>query len=182
MILPSGSILQGGRYQIERELGHGGFGFTYLATQKGLNRKVAIKEFFVKDFCNRDENTSYVTVGTNSKKALVEKLKNKFINEAKSIRKLHHNGIVKVSDVFEENGTAYYVMDYIEGRSLSQLIDNKGRLTETETMRYIRKISETLKYVHSKNMLHLDIKPGNIMIDEDDNPILIDFCTSKQYD
>ena len=182
MHLKPGTLLQSGKYRIVRFINSGGFGCTYEALHTVFDEKVAIKEFFVKDFCNRDENTSYVTVGTNSKKALVEKLKNKFINEAKSIRKLHHNGIVKVSDVFEENGTAYYVMDYIEGRSLSQLIDEKGRLTETETMRYIRKISETLKYVHSKGMLHLDIKPGNIMIDEEDNPILIDFGTSKQYD
>ena len=182
MHLKPGTLLQSGKYRIVRFINSGGFGCTYEAVHTSLDDRFAIKEFFVKDFCNRDENTSYVTVGTNSKKALVEKLKNKFIKEAKSIRKLHHNGIVKVSDVFEENGTAYYVMDYIEGRSLSQLIDEKGRLTETETMRYIRKISETLKYVHSKNMLHLDIKPGNIMIDEEDNPILIDFGTSKQYD
>ena len=182
MHLKPGTLLQSGKYRIVRFINSGGFGCTYEAVHTSLDDRFAIKEFFVKDFCNRDENTSYVTVGTNSKKALVEKLKNKFINEAKSIRKLHHNGIVKVSDVFEENGTAYYVMDYIEGRSLSQLIDNKGRLTETETMRYIRQVSETLKYVHSKNMLHLDIKPGNIMIDEEDNPILIDFGTSKQYD
>ncbi len=182
MHLKPGTLLQSGKYRIVRFINSGGFGCTYEAVHTSLDDRFAIKEFFVKDFCNRDENTSYVTVGTNSKKALVEKLKNKFIKEAKSIRKLHHNGIVKVSDVFEENGTAYYVMDYIEGRSLSQLIDEKGRLTETETMRYIRKISETLKYVHSKGMLHLDIKPGNIMIDEEDNPILIDFGTSKQYD
>ena len=182
MHLRQGTLLQNGKYRIVRFINSGGFGCTYEALHTVFDEKVAIKEFFVKDFCNRDENTSYVTVGTNSKKALVEKLKKKFIKEAKSIRKLHHNGIVKVSDVFEENGTAYYVMDYIEGRSLSQLIDNKGRLTETETMRYIRQVSETLKYVHSKNMLHLDIKPGNIMIGEEDNAILIDFGTSKQYD
>ena len=182
MHLKPGTLLQSGKYRIVRFINSGGFGCTYEAVHTSLDDRFAIKEFFVKDFCNRDENTSYVTVGTNSKKALVEKLKNKFINEAKSIRKLHHNGIVKVSDVFEENGTAYYVMDYIEGRSLSQLIDEKGRLTEAEALRYIRRVSETLKYVHSKGMLHLDIKPGNIMIDEEDNPILIDFGTSKQYD
>ena len=182
MHLRQGTLLQSGKYRIVRFINSGGFGCTYEAVHTSLDDRFAIKEFFVKDFCNRDESTSYVTVGTNSKKALVEKLKKKFIKEAKSIRKLHHNGIVKVSDVFEENGTAYYVMDYIEGRSLSQLIDNKGRLTETETMRYIRQVSETLKYVHSKNMLHLDIKPGNIMIGEEDNAILIDFGTSKQYD
>ena len=182
MQLKEGTLLQSGKYRIVRFINSGGFGCTYEAVHTSLDDRFAIKEFFVKDFCNRDENTSYVTVGTNSKKALVEKLKVKFINEAKSIRKLHHNGIVKVSDVFEENGTAYYVMDYIEGQTLGQLIDKKGRLSEAETLRYIRQVSDTLKYVHSNKMLHLDIKPGNIMIDEDDTAILIDFGTSKQYD
>ena len=182
MHLKPGTLLKGGTYRIERFINSGGFGCTYEAVHTMLDERVAIKEFFVKDFCNRDEDTYHVTVGTHSKKALVEKLKKKFIEEAKSIRKLHHNGIVKVSDVFEENGTAYYVMDYIEGQTLGQLIDKKGRLSETETLRYISQVSETLKYVHSKKMLHLDIKPGNIMIDKDDNAILIDFGTSKQYD
>ena len=182
MHLKPGTLLQNGKYRIERFINSGGFGCTYEAVHTSLDDKFAIKEFFVKDFCNRDEDTYHVTVGTHSKKALVDKLKKKFIEEAKSIRKLHHNGIVKVSDVFEENGTAYYVMDYIEGRSLKEIVEAKGKLSETEALRYIRQVSDTLKYVHSKNMLHLDVKPGNIMIDEDDTAILIDFGTSKQYD
>ena len=181
MQLKPGTLLQSGKYRIEKVLGQGGLGITYLAEQTSLRRKVAIKEFFMYEYCNRDENTSYVTVGTNSKKALVEKLKGKFIIKVNLIRNLHHNGVVGVSDVFEENGTAYCVMNYMD-RSLSQLIDDKGRLTEAEALRYIRQVSETLKYVHSKGMLHLDIKPVNIMIDEEDNPILIDFGNSKQYD
>ena len=181
MQLKPGTLLQNGEYKIIKVLGQGGFGITYLAEQTSLRRKVAIKEFFMYEYCNRDENTTYITVGTNSKKALVEKLKGKFIIKVNLIRNLHHNGVVGVSDVFEENGTAYCVMNYMD-RSLSQLIDDKGRLTEAEALRYIRQVSETLKYVHSKGMLHLDIKPGNIMIDEEDNPILIDFGTSKQYD
>ena len=182
MHLKPGTLLQNGKYRIERFINSGGFGCTYEAFHTVFEEKVAIKEFFVKDFCNRDEDTFRVTVGTHSKKALVDKLKGKFIEEAKSIRKLHHNGIVKVSDVFEENGTAYYVMDYIEGRSLKEIVEAEGKLSETESLRYIRQVSDTLKYVHSKNMLHLDIKPGNVMIDKDDTAILIDFGTSKQYD
>ena len=182
MHLNPGTLLKGGTYRIERFINSGGYGCTYEAVHTSLDDKFAIKEFFVKDFCNREEDTFRVTVGTHSKKALVDKLKGKFIEEAKSIRKLHHNGIVRVSDVFEENGTAYYVMDYIEGRSLKEIVEAKGKLSETEALRYIRQVSDTLKYVHSKNMLHLDIKPGNIMIDEYDNAILIDFGASKQYD
>ena len=182
MHLRQGTLLQNGKYRIERFINSGGFGCTYEAVHLVAKKRIAIKEFFIKDFCNREEDTFRVTVGTNSKKALVEKLKSKFISEANSIWEMHHNGIVRVSDVFEENGTAYYVMDYIEGRSLKEIVEAKCKLSETEALRCIIQVSEALKYVHSKNMLHLDIKPGNIMIDKEDNAILIDFGTSKQYD
>ena len=180
--LPEGTFLQGGKYRIVRFIGSGGFGCTYEAEHTELKEKVAIKEFFVKDFCNRDEETSSITVGTESKKPLVEKLLNKFKDEARSLYRLRHPGIVSVSDVFEENGTAYYVMDYIEGHSLQDIVKAEGRLTEERSLKYIREVSEALSYVHSHNRLHLDIKPGNIMIDGNDNAILIDFGASKQYD
>ena len=180
--LPAGTLLQGGKYRIVRFIGSGGFGCTYEAEHVMLEKRVAIKEFFVKDFCNRDENTSEVVVATQSKRALVEKIHRKFIDEAKSLCRLQHPGIVRVSDVFEENGTAYYVMDYIAGHSLQDIVKAEGRLTEARSLKYIREVSEALSYVHSHNRLHLDIKPGNIMIDGNDHAILIDFGASKQYD
>ena len=182
MHLPDNTLLHGGMYRIIRFISSGGFGCTYEAEHIKLKKCVAVKEFFVKDFCNRDERTAHVTVGTTGKKALVEKLRRKFIDEAIALSKLHHPGIVSVSDVFEENGTAYYVMDYIEGRSLSEIVKTAGPLSEKRAVRYISRVGEALKYVHDNNRLHLDIKPGNIMIDGNDNPILIDFGTSKQYD
>ena len=180
--LPEGTLLQGGKYRIVRFIGSGGFGCTYEAEHTELKEKVAIKEFFVKDFCNRDGETSRITVGTESKRLLVTKLLMKFKDEARSLYRLRHPGIVRVSDVFEENGTAYYVMDYIEGRSLQDIVKAEGRLTEERSLKYIREVSEALSYVHSHNRLHLDIKPGNIMIDGNDHAILIDFGASKQYD
>ena len=182
MHLKNGTLLKDGTYRIERFIKSGGFGCTYEARHVYSDKKVAIKEFFVENFCNRDENSSRVTVGTQSKKALVERLKDKFVKEAISIWNLNHRGIVRVSDVFEENGTAYYVMDYIEGKSLEEKIKDKVNLSEEETLIYVRQVADTLRYIHSKNILHLDIKPGNIMIDEEDNAILIDFGASKQYD
>ena len=182
MYLPAGTLLQGGKYRIVRFIGSGGFGCTYEAEHVMLEKRVAIKEFFVKDFCNRDENTSEVVVATQSKRALVEKIHRKFIDEAKSLCRLQHPGIVRVSDVFEENGTAYYVMDYIEGHSLQDIVKAEGRLAEERSLKYIREVSEALSYVHSHNRLHLDIKPGNIMINGNDHAILIDFGASKQYD
>ena len=182
MQLKQGTLLQNGKYRIERFISNGGFGCTYEALHTMFDEKVAIKEFFVKDYCNRDENNSHVTVGTQGKKPLVDKLKRKFIEEAKVLYKMKHQGIVRVKDIFEENGTAYYVMDYIEGKSLRDIVTTKGPLSESLSLKYIREVSEALAYVHSQNRLHLDIKPGNIMIDENDKAILIDFGTSKQYD
>ena len=182
MQLKPGTLLQSGKYRIVRFINSGGFGCTYEALHTMFDEKVAIKEFFVKDFCNRDESTSHVTVGTQGKKALVEKLKRKFIEEAKVLYKMKHQGIVTVKDIFEENGTAYYVMDYIEGKSLRDIVTTQGALNENRTLKYTREVAEALSYVHSQNRLHLDIKPGNIMIDENDKAILIDFGTSKQYD
>ena len=182
MYLQSGTLLQGGKYKIVRFIKSGGFGCTYEARHTVFDERVAIKEFFPKDFCNRESDKFRVTVGTENKKALVSKLKRKFIDEAVALRKLPHPGIVSVSDVFEENGTAYYVMDYIDGCSLDDLVRRDGALSEHKSLSYIREVCSALAYVHSRNRLHLDIKPGNIMVDNEGHVILIDFGTSKQYD
>lgn len=147
-----------------------------------LAKRVAIKEFFVKDFCNRDETTAHVTVGTLSKRELVDRLRQKFVDEARALSRLSHPGIVRVSDVFEENGTAYFVMDYIEGLSLSDIVAHEGQLPEWRAVNYIRQVAEALNYVHTHNRLHLDVKPSNILVDSSDRAVLIDFGASKQYD
>ena len=99
-----------------------------------LHKRVAIKEFFVKDFCNRDETTSQISVGITSKTALVDKLKKKFIEEAQSLCSLDHPNIVHVFDVFEDNGTAYYVMDYIDGPSLNDFVKKDGPMSEQKAL------------------------------------------------
>ena len=182
MNLPVGTLLQGGKYMITRFIGSGGFGCTYEAEHIELDEKVAIKEFFVKDFCNRDETTLRISVATQGKVGLVDKLRSKFKDEARSLYRLRHPGIVHVSDVFEENGTAYYVMDYVDGRSLQDIVASEGPLPEGRALKYVRQVAGALAYVHSNNRLHLDIKPGNVMVDKSDNAILIDFGASKQYD
>ena len=182
MILPSGAILQGGRYQIERELGHGGFGFTYLATQKGLNRKVAIKEFFMRDYCERDANTSQVSLGTSGSREMIERFRRKFIKEAQNIAMLNHANIIRIYDVFEEHGTAYYVMEYLDRGSLRDLVNRRGKLSEQEALFYIKQIASALAYIHERRMNHLDVKPNNVLIDESNNAVLIDFGLAKQYD
>lgn len=182
MQLKENARLQSGKYRIIRVLGQGGFGITYLAENTMLGKQVAIKEFFPKDFCGRD-NTSHLTLGTQNNADTVSKLKARFIKEAQNIVKLDHPGIVHIYDVFEENNTAYYVMDYIEGENLNEMVKRNGPLLEDKAVSYIKKVGEALDYIHSRNMTHFDVKPANIVVRKaDDQPILIDFGLSKQYD
>lgn len=113
---------------------------------------------------------------------LIGRLREKFIREAQTLFCLSHPGLVRVTDIFEENGTAYYVMDFIDGVSLRDMVKQRGALPEAEALSYIRQAAEALEYVHSHNLLHLDIKPGNIMVERDGNVKLIDFGASKYYD
>lgn len=181
--LSEGSSLQHGTYRIERVLGQGGFGITYLATDLNLDRKVVIKEFFPKDYCDRDKATSQVTLGTSNTAELVKRLKTKFLKEARNIARFDHPNIIRIFSAFEENNTAYYVMEYIEGESLSEMVKRNGPLTEKRALAYIEKVGGALEYVHARKINHLDVKPANIMVRRsDDRPILIDFGLSKQYD
>ncbi len=176
-------MLHGGTYRIDLVLGSGGFGITYLATDVTLDMRVAIKEFFPKDFCTRDGDTSHVTLGNDSNHDFMIRLKQKFLKEARNIAKLHHPGIIRILSAFEENGTSYYVMDYIEGSTLYDIVHRNGRLSVPKALEYISKVGDALGYVHSHNMNHLDVKPANIMVRQsDDTPVLIDFGLSKQYD
>ena len=180
--LRAGSRLQGGRYTIEKTLGFGGFGITYLAVQAGLDRHVAVKEFFMRQYCGRDATTSAVTVGSNGLRDIVSTARGKFVKEARTIAALDNNHIIRIYDIFEENGTAYYVMEYISGGSLADLVKRRGVLPEEEAAGYARQIADALGYIHGKNILHLDIKPSNLLFRKDGEMVLIDFGVSKHYD
>ena len=182
MQLKPGTKLQGGKIEIIRTLGQGGFGITYEAEQVLLGRKYALKEFFMKDCCERDDATSFVTVGTGSQRNLVEKFRGKFIREARMMAGLDHPHIVRVLDVFEENGTAYYVMENLPGGSLSDKVKKDGPLSEDLAEKYIRQVADALAYIHSQNTVHLDVKPSNILLNAKGDAVLIDFGISKHYD
>lgn len=181
--------LQQGKYKIVRTLGHGSFGITYLATTKvalsgdlgkmDVTVNVTIKEFFMEEFNSRSKDGS--SVGGSSV-SLVKNYRRKFHREAENLAKLHHPNIVKVLEVFDENNTTYYAMEYVDGESLDDYIKSKGRLAEPEVLSQLREIGAALKYMHDNMMLHLDLKPKNIMRNQEGHLLLIDFGLSKQYD
>ena len=181
--LQPNTTLQGGKYRIERVLGQGGFGITYLAEQVLLGRKVAIKEFFMKDLCGRGDDTRTVEAPSTGTSKQVELYRRKFLKEAHNLARLNHPNIISVIEVFEENGTVYYVMPYLSGGSLYDYVKNHGALSEDEAKGYIRKIARALKYMHEEeHICHYDVKPANILLDGKGNAILIDFGISKNYD
>lgn len=180
--LQIGTTLQGGKYTIKSVLGKGGFGITYLAYQNSLNRKVAVKEFFMKELNDRESGSSLVTIGTTGSRDTIMRYRDKFTKEASSLARLQHPNIVHVIDVFQENGTIYYAMEYAEGGSLADKVSTMGRMPERMATHYILQVAEALSYIHKQRINHLDIKPGNIMVGTDDTIILIDFGLSKHYD
>lgn len=189
MQLKQGFFLQGGKYKIVKCLGQGSFGITYLAKMKSIVSgskgqtsmwvDVAIKEFFMKDFNNRqpDGSLNETTSGT-----IVEKYKKDFKREADNLSKMNHPGVVDILDTFEENNTCYLVMAYIDGESLDAYISKKGALPEKEALECFKQIADALHYMHCQHMLHLDLKPRNIMRDSENKTFVIDFGLSKQYD
>ena len=179
-MLKVGTILRG-IYRIDSYLSSGGFGNTYVATNIEFEERVAIKEFYMKGITQRDDRYNSVTVSNMENQACFLQQREKFKKEARRLRKLKNEHIVKVHDLFEENGTAYYVMDYIDGESLSERMKRTGKaLTETEVTSILKQVLEALREVHQNEIWHLDLKPGNIMLDKSGTAYLIDFGASKQ--
>ena len=188
--LKSGTTLRGKSYTytIQKVLGQGTFGITYLATTQvkvtgalgelETTIQVAIKEFFMKEINGRED----YTVTSGSKGGVYDKYKQKFAREAENLSKLHHPNIVKVLEYFEANNTVYYAMEYMEGGSLDNYITQKNGMPEAECVKYAKQIGAALSYMHAHKMLHLDLKPGNIMLRKNGDAVLIDFGLSKQYD
>lgn len=185
--LPKGTILHGKSfvYQIDKVLGQGSFGITYLASIKingalgsiDANVKVTVKEFFMANFNGRQG----CTVTSGSQDGMYGYYKHKFTQEAINLSKLHHPNIVNVLEAFEENNTVYYAMEYIDGGSLDKKIEQNQKLSEKQCMELTKQIGSAVSFMHDNMMLHLDLKPSNIMLKQNGDAVLIDFGLSKQY-
>ena len=187
-----GTVLHGEAYdyKIIKSLGQGTFGITYQAKveMKGAlgtldsNMYVAVKEFFMKEVNGRSGDT--VTSGSTSKGGLFSHYREKFEREARNLGTLKHPNIVRVLEMFIANGTAYYAMEFINGMSLDDTITKspQGRLSTEQAIRLTRQIGAAISFMHSRKMLHLDVKPANVMVRADGKAVLIDFGLSKQYD
>ena len=179
MELKNNTLLRNGTYRILRKLGQGSFGITYLAEHTALGKKVAIKEFFMKDINYRSDDGSITGITDGS---FSYNYGQKFKREVRNLAKLEHPNIVRVTDYFEENNTYYYVMDFIEGSNLNDYLKSHI-VSESEAIAIIKEVASALSYMHDQHhMLHLDLKPGNVMRRAGDGHIfLIDFGLSKNY-
>lgn len=181
--LHANTSLHNSRYAIQKTLGQGGFGITYLAYDNVNRKQVAIKEFFMKELCNRNGKNHHMSVPSTGSRQLVDKFRAKFLKEANTIANLSHPNIIKIYDIFEENATAYYAMEYISGGSLADLLEKEPekRFCEVDALHYLRQVAGALNYIHMLGINHLDIKPDNILNDNG-RAVLIDFGVAKRYD
>ena len=178
--LPVGTRLQGGLYSIGKVLGQGGFGITYLGSDTGLKRAVAIKEFFPQvQGCSRYGTT--VQPGGMITPMCYRQEKNKFLTEGQRLAQFQHPSIVRVFSLFEENNTAYMVMEFLRGKTLLDIVEEDGRLEERDAVAYIVRIAEALDVIHGLKLLHRDIKPENIIITEEGRAVLVDFGTAREF-
>ncbi len=181
LFLPPGAVLEN-KYLIGRVLGQGGFGITYLAWDLNLNVKLAIKEYFPQDLASRAAGHSQVSAYSGSMGSQYEYGLDKFLQEARTLAKFEgHPNIVSVRDFFKANGTAYFVMSYVEGITLKEHLANSGGILPIDQARGIlMPVMDALREVHAVNVLHRDISPDNIFINKKGQVILIDFGAARQ--
>lgn len=178
-VLSPGACLASGEYRIKQPLGQGGFGITYQGVDTRLNRAVAVKEFFPEG-CWREGSTVVSAGRWNSD--TYSSAKQKFLLEGQTLGQFNHPGIVQVFYYFEENNTAYMVMEYLRGKTLAELLkQRKGKLTEATALEHIAKVGSALEVLHQARFLHRDIKPENIMLADDGRVVLIDFGAARDF-
>lgn len=182
-ILPTGTVL-GGRYQIRRVLGIGGFGITYAAQDKRDGSWAAVKEYFPAEWAHREAQGRLVIPKNAQFKSVYLHGQEVFLNEARVLHSLHHlPGVVNVRGYFEENRTAYMVMELLDGDTLSGYMKKRGiaRMPYQRAGEIIRNVGESLIQIHNRMLLHRDIGPDNIMITRTGEVKLIDFGATRMY-
>lgn len=176
--LQPGTKLLKGQYTIVRYINSGGFGITYLA-KDSLDRDMVIKECFPSAFCRRSK--AMVSARSRAHTAELRSVVQLFVREARHLSKIVHPNIVAVHQVFEDNGTAYMAIDFIDGLDLQQIVEGDGVKPTTEEIILItEKLLAAVGFIHSNDMLHRDISPDNVLIDQKGQPILIDFGAARE--
>ncbi len=177
-LLSSGHLLYN-RYSIQQTLGQGGFGITYLAYDQKLEQEVCIKELFISGNSTRGANMTVQSQGNSS--FSFQEFVDRFLQEARQLARFQHPNIVRVIDIFQENNTAYTVMEFVNGETLKQRVQRTGALEEKEAMQLINQLLDAVEAVHAKGMLHRDIKPENILISPEGRVVLIDFGSAREF-
>jgi hypothetical protein len=181
MYLPTGTVLNN-RYQIDRVLGHGGFGITYLARDLALNVHVAVKEYLPRQLATRAEGASQVSIYTGEAREHYLYGLKKFLEEARSVAQFaDHPNIVSTRDFFEANGTAYMVMRYVQGVDFKEYLGQQGgRISFELALKIMMPVMDALRAVHSAGLLHRDVSPDNIYLTRDGQVRLMDFGAARQ--
>lgn len=175
-----GATIGGGRYIIEKVLGIGGFGITYYVKHKELGNHYAIKEFFINGKCVREYDRNTVIL-QDLEVSKYDKMKERFADEARTLVSLDNPHVVRVFDIFDENNTSYIVMEYVEGTTLQQVVECNGKMSYDDAVNCLGQLGEAVSYIHSKHVLHRDIKPDNIIITPDNRVVLIDFGSAREF-
>ena len=165
---------------IRKKIGAGGFGITYLARHTILDRKYAIKEFFMSGYNVRNNATNHVSLQGLEVKDF-DRVRQTFINEARTLAHLNNEAIVKVIDIFDENGTSYMVMPFVEGTTLKSMVEKDGPMEYEMAVNYMVQICEALTYIHSKDILHRDVTPDNVIVTPEQKIVLIDFGSARKF-
>jgi serine/threonine protein kinase len=167
-------------YVVQEVLGQGSFGITYKAYDQRTQVLVAIKEYFPREFCARENSSTVLASGNRDDIDSFHWGLNKFLDEAKTLTCFNHPNLVKALRRFEANGTAYLVMEYCDGEPLDIILERERTLDEKFILNFLHHLLDALAIVHAHGIVHRDIKPGNIFIKRDGQPILIDFGAARQ--
>ena len=175
--LMPGAWLMGGKYRVARTISSGGFGITYLA-EDAEGQTFVLKECFASALCRR--SGTRVRARSQDAQPYFDKVLRCFLNEARTLSSLAHPNVVRIHDVFEENGTAYIALDHIRGSDLFDLIEDDSRcLSPVQVVAIAVKLIGALGFIHDRGIVHCDVSPDNIFITPDLEPILIDFGSAR---